>query len=213
MAFGNWRPFWHMVFVGFTGVPTFMTTYYFYQLQTQLGMVLVIPIAAFVAAQIFLLVWLGKHPNPTVRAIGEAAGAVFMYLALFQGLMLTVLVFYLLGGGETSSGPGGFYADFVIGTTYLSMFIYGATGATMVIGAERWLTRLVSLAYTLIALVPPFWLVFFREAELRAFAAADPGGLVLIALAYYVAMSVIGMWLFTGPLSPQPAKNQKGKAS
>ena len=34
------RPFWHMVFVGATGVTTYMTTYYYYQLLTQLGLLL-----------------------------------------------------------------------------------------------------------------------------------------------------------------------------
>ncbi len=201
VIFGNSRPFWHVVFVGAVGVPTFMTTYYYYQLLTQIGLLLVIPIGFFLAGQILLIIWLMKHSNPILRTAGEAAGGVMQYLALFEGLILTVLVFYVLGGGETTGGPGGFAADFVIGTTYLSMFIYGATGAPLAFACERWAGRIASGLYGFVALVPPFWLVFFKEDLIRSIAATHAGSLLLAALVYYMVMSVIGMWLIVGPLT------------
>lgn len=203
--FGNSRPFWHMVFVGAVGVPTFLTTYYYHQLLTQIGLLLVIPIGFFIAGQIALLLWLSKHPNPMLRAAGQAAGTVFQYLALFQGLILTVLVFYVLGGGATSGGAGGgrgaFAADFVIGATWLSMFIYGATGVPLAFFTTRLAGKIAGGLYLFTALAPPFWLVLFEEDTIRAYAAANAGSLLLMALAYYMAMSVIGMWLMVGPLS------------
>ena len=190
-----------MVFVGAVGVPTFMTTYYYYELLTQIGLLLVIPIAFFLAGQVALILWLLNHRNPVLRTAGEAFGAVTQYLGLFEGLILTVLVFYLLGGAESTSGPGGFTADFIIGTTYLSMFIYGAVGLPLAFWSERLVGKLAAAVYAFIALVPPFWLVFFEEKTIRAHAATDAGGLLLAALAFYMAMSVIGMWLFIGPLT------------
>jgi len=207
---GSSRAFWHVVFVGAVGVPTFMTTYYYHQLLTQLGLLLVLPIAVFLAGQVFLMVWLGKHSNPTIRSAGRAFGTVLMYLALFEALLLIVLVFYVLGGGTTTGGPGGFAADFVIGATYLSMFVYGATGFAPAMGADTLTGKLMGCSYCLVALVPPFWLVFFQEAALRGFAASRPGTLLMLALAYYAVMSVNGMGLMTGwsPANPRG----KGKA-
>ena len=200
MIFGNSRAFWHMVFVSATGVPTFMTTYYYYQLLTQIGLLLAVPIGFFLTGQFCLGFWLLKHPNPTFRTAGKAFESVLMYLALFEGLILTVLVFYLLGG-ETTGGPAAFAADFVIGATYLSMFIYGAVGVPNVLVAERLVGKLACYLYGFVALVPPFWLVFFQEAAIRTFVATHSGTLLLLALSYYMAMSAIGMWLMLGPMT------------
>lgn len=210
---GGSRAFWHVVFVGVTGVPLFMTTYYYYQLLTQLGLLLVAPIGVFLTGQIFFMIWLGKHPNPAVRTAGRAFGTVVMYLALFEALLLTVLVFYVLGGGETTGGPGGFAADFVIGATYLSMFVFGATGLAPAIGSDTFAGKLVGWSYLLVALVPPFWLVFSQEAAVRAFAATRPGTLLMLALAYYAAMSVLGMGLIAGwaPAHPGGHPGDKGR--
>ncbi len=207
MIFGNSRAFWHMVFVSATGVPTFMTTYYYYQLLTQIGLLMAVPIGFFLTGQFCLGFWLLKHPNPTLRTAGKAFESVLMYLALFEGLILTVLVFYLLGG-ETTGGPAAFAADFVIGATYLSMFVYGAFGLPLAFFSERVLGKLAGGLYGFVVLVPPFWLVFFKEDLIRAIAATHSGSLLLGALAYYMAMSVIGMWLFVGPLTDALEKEE-----
>ncbi|MHA1535963.1 MAG: hypothetical protein ACTSUD_00270 [Alphaproteobacteria bacterium] len=208
---GSRRAFWHLVFVGATGVPTFMTTYYYYQLMTQLGLLLALPLVLFLVGQICLLIWLGKHPNLTVRTIGQAFGTVFMYLALFEGLLLIVLVFYVLGGGQSAGGPGAFAADFVIGATYLSMMVYGAMGLGPLLSAETIAGKLAAWGYLLVALVPPFWLVFFQEEAIRAFAATRPGTLLMSALAYYALMSVVGMGMMTGWAPAHPGRKARSK--
>lgn len=192
------RAFWHLVFVGLTGVPTFMTTYYYYQLLTQIGLLLVLPIGAFIAGQIWLILWLRKQDNPTLAAIGRAFGVAFQYLALFQALMLTVFVFYVLGGGETAGGRNAFLADFVIGSLYLSVFIYGATGLALFFGPDNFGPRIAGSVYAAIAIGPPLWLSLAEEPAIREAAASQPGVLVLAILGYYLVMSVLGMWLLVG---------------
>ena len=211
--FGNSRAFWHVVFVGAVGVPTFMTTYYYHQLLTQIGLLLVIPIAFFIAGQILLIVWLSKHSNPILRTAGEAAGAVTQYLALFEALILTVLVFYVLGGGETAGGRGAFTADFVIGATYLSMFIYGAMAIPLACFSEQLWAKAAGALYGLVVLAPPFWLVFFKEDMIRAYAATNAGTLMLAALACYMALSVIGMGLFMATLPGGDADSENGEGA
>lgn len=193
------RAFWHLVFVGATGVPTYMTVHYYYELQTQIGLLLVLPIGVFLALQVTAILWLQRQENPTLAFIGRTFGTTMQYLALFEGLVLTVLVFYVLGGGDTSGDRAQFYADLVIGSLWLSMFIYGATGLAPIV-SYRWFGRLMGTLYTFVAIVPPFWLTMFHEQAILAFAAQRPGILVLLALSYFVAMSIVGMLFIDLPV-------------
>ncbi len=192
-----------LVFTGATGVATAFTSLYWYFLMQKVGVLLVLPIGAFIALQVFFIVRLEKSADPTVKAIGRAFGTAMMYLALFEGLVFTVLVIWavsLLFGYDQPASRAAYVGDFILGTGYLSCFIYGATGLGALTAAESIGRRIAGGLYSLVAIGLPLALLIGWESTVDAWAREWPGALILIALAYFMAGSFLGMWLLLGEL-------------
>lgn len=204
-----------LLFASATGVASVYTTLYWYYLMQMLGVLLVLPVAAFVALQVFLVLRLEGSADPLVQAIGRGFGAALMYLALFEALVFTVLVIWaisLLFGDDPPASRAAFTADFVLAAGYLSCFIYGGTGLTVLIGEDKLGQRIAGALYALVTIGVPVTLLIGWETALTAWARANPGDLLLYGLAYLLAGSVVGMWMFVGRIAPSgAAATRKGR--
>lgn len=198
--------------IGAPGAFGFVTLNYFYVVMTQVALLLVPIVGLFVAAEILLLVWLGKHGNPRVAAAGKVIGNVLVYTLLFQGIFFTTVVLWAvsIGFGFGPDGPqsrAAFLGDFLIGAGYLSAFILGATGLTALM-TEGILRKLLAALYATVTIGLPVALLIFAEAEMRAIALSRPGVFALSVVTYLMAASVAGMALLL-PDGPGPTKGGK----
>lgn len=204
-----------LLFTSATGVATAFTTLYWYYLMQRVGLLLVLPVAAFIALQIFLIVRLQKSASPAVQAFGRGFGTAMMYLALFEGLIFTVLVIWVVSiafGYDQPSSRAAYATDFILGAGYLSCFIYGATGLTTLAGGDGGGRRIAAGLYGLVTIAVPLALLIGWESGLTAWGRERPGALVLLGLAYFLAASVIGMWLLQGQMrGAGPDVEDKGR--
>jgi hypothetical protein len=185
-----------------------------YRLLEDTAPLLVILLAGFwVAGNIFAGLrfqkaegWLGRF--------ARAWGQVFMFTALYQGVVLTVLFawafLYSLGAADIPDDPLVFAWDMVMALSWFGALIYGATGGlALMAGDVGRLGQLAALAMLLmsaaLAIVPIGW-----EAEVRQWMAADGGRRLLLAVnALLLAMSPLGMWLVVFAGMP-PSKKYAG---
>ncbi len=200
MAVSASRAVWGVVFSGATGVVTAFTALYWNALLQQAGLLMVLPIALFVAGQIFLIARMQKSANPAVRAAGAVLGTAMQHLALFEGLVFTTLVFWALarifGYSLPDTWPG-YATEFALGSLWFSLFVFGGTGGTALLGGVRGAKRVAAILYTLVALAVPLAVAFVFAETVRAYGAAHPAALLTAAILYHFAASVAGMELLS----------------
>ena len=204
-----------LFFAAATGVVTAYATLYWYALMQTLGLLLVVPVGLVVAGQIFLIVRLENSADPMVSAIGKGFGTAMMYLSLFEGLLFTVLVLWVVSvvfGYDRPPSRAAFAAGFILSAGYLSCFIYGATGLAAMAGASGTGQRIAGGVYALAAIGFPLALLIGWESALTAWGRARPGLLLLVGLAYLVAGSIAGMGVLLGGLrSAGPERPRAGR--
>lgn len=179
-----------------------------YRLQTDLGLALCVPFAGVVAAELFFLSKLTKDPNPRVRKLGRGLTTAFQYTALFQGLVMTATVIWMIAivaGNATAPTSENFAEDFVIGVGYVSCFVYGATGLTVLTGASRALHRWAGTLFALATIALPIVATTAYGDELREACAENPNAALAVTLGYFLIASIAGMGLmeWLAPSAPQ----------
>jgi hypothetical protein len=196
--------------LGGTGLFGFVNLHYFYVFMAQMGLLFVPVIGVFVGAEIFLILWLQKHKNPAVARAGGYIGDALAYTALFQGVLFTTLVLWGLSvmfgfGGDAPQTRAEFLTDFMIGAGYLSAFIFGATGLTIVFAPHGGLVKLLGAFYAVATIAIPVYGLVFQADALRAAGASSAAPVALGIVVYLMIGSIAGMMLMM-PTGPGPQK-------
>lgn len=145
--------------IGATGFYGTVLLNYSFELMQEFALLLVIPIGFWVGGWVFLILRLQRSENIVIRSLGEALGAAMTFTALFQGILYTVLVFmvvgYTAGGAELPESRTIFVQDFLFGAGYITVLVFGASGATVIFTHYRPRTRILAVIFTTIGVVIP----------------------------------------------------------
>lgn len=199
--------------IGTTGYFGYVTLNYFYFLMQQLALLFVPIIGLFVAAEIILITRLEKHRSPTVARIGKILGGAITYTFLFQGILFTTIVLWAVSvgfgfGGDGPADRAEFLGDFLIGAGYLSAFILGATGLTVLFSGTV-PARIAGAFYAIVTIAIPVGCLAFAEADMKALAASRPGAFAAAVIVYLLAASAVGMALLVHGMGVGPSKPNK----
>lgn len=183
--------------VGLTGYFGVTLFNYVYHWMEQMAILLALPVGFWVAGNIALFSWLEKRENPKLRLLGNALGTVFTYTSLFQALFFCTIIGWVIGiifdFGTLADTAEDFAFEFVFGSAYFSVFVYGATGLTMIFSCRKLWRRLYGAVYALATIAMPLYLLIWQKEALYQLAMDDTRSLVAATLGYYLLASVLGM--------------------
>lgn len=164
------------------------------EIITQAGLWIAVPIIGLVALQFALIMIWEESTNPILKSIATSLAIVTALFGPFEGLMLLVLIFYIIGAifydAPLEITPT-FSEDFVIGTVALSCMIYGACGAVAVSAAKHWFPRLVASSYIIITLPCAGITLFLLSDQISVLNNDSPRLLMAGAIAYLMLASAL----------------------
>ena len=196
--------------VGATGFFGTVLLNYAFEILQQFALLLVIVVGFWVAGWLFAIQALQRSERAAVRVLGDVLGGAFMFTALFQGILYTVLVFmvvgYTLGGAEIPESRMVFLQDFLFGAGYLAALIFGASGATVMFTYYRWRTRLLAFVYGVIGAGVP--LVTLLSGWLMDQVERNAALTLIASVGFALVISALLMTLLSTPPDP----NAKRKA-
>lgn len=200
----------------------------FYRVLSNFGLLLVVPIGLWIAGNIFLILKLSNSRTPWIAAAGQMLGAVWFYTALLQGVIYCVLVFMAISvsfdGAETIPATrAAFIHDLIVGTAYLSCFVYGASAFTTLFTVDaktppvrRALVRAIAIMLTILTIGGPLALLLGAGDRLKAATLANPVAAGSAWFAYLLVMSALLMQVMNFAMGagfgPGPAKRAARKA-
>ncbi len=174
-----------------------------FEWMKEMAMLIVLPIGAFVAGVLSLISWLTKRESPFLKSMGEALGTGFTYTAIFQGLMFTTLVFWALGTttgfGDIPESKARFLFDFAFGSGYLSVFVMGASGLTILFTFTNKLKRVFGALYAIITVALPLGILIFYKDAMAVLSEERPLALIVVMVLYYLAASIAAMAVLSRP--------------
>jgi len=182
--------------IGATGYFGVLLMNHAFAIMQQFAMLMVILVGAWIALWIFGILWLQRRKNKTLSSIGEILGQAFGYTALFQAMVYLTLIFFAMGTamgfGEAAEDATRFTFDFLFGSGYLSVFVYGGASATILFTDARTLWKVISGLCLPITVGLPLYLLIWQEPLLQDLA-TDSLKSALAAGIYYLFFSVLLM--------------------
>ncbi len=174
-----------------------------FEWMKEIAILIILPIGAFVAGVLFLISWLAKRDNPVLKTMGEALGVGFTYTAIFQGLMFTTLVFWALGTmtgmGDIPESKARFLFDFTFGSGYLSVFVMGASGFTILLTYKNSLKRAFGAVYAAITIFLPLYVLIFQKEAMARLSEERPLPYLVVVILYYLVCSIAAMAVLSNP--------------
>lgn len=184
-----------------------------FEWMKEIAILIILPIGAFVAGVLFLISWLTKRDNPFLKTMGEALGTGFTYTAVFQGLMFTTLVFWALGTmvgmGDVPESKGRFLFDFAFGSGYLSVFVMGASGLTILCTYRKTLKRVFGAVYAAVTIALPLYMLIFQKKAMTWLSEERPLPFIAGIVIYYLICSIAAMAVLSNPEKATILKDRK----
>lgn len=174
----------------------FTVKYFWYQLMLHVAWGMIPLVGFWVAANVFLGMWMSKHPNPRIQQIAKVYERIFAYTAPFQGCFFTTLVFWVMGSVDIGEIQPIFLFDWEYGMSYSAWLVFGVGFALPLLFFERRILSGLFIALCSWGLVIAF---FFYEEAMRAFALEHPFVFSLGITGSQLLMSIFSMHaLFNG---------------
>ncbi len=172
------------------------------ELLTQFALLLVVAIGLWVFAWLLVIQRLQASKHPLLKRLGELLGAGFVYTAIFQGLIYSVLVFWVIGTltgqGELPEHQVQVLQEFILASGYLSMLFFGGTGATICCLYHRPHKKGLGLFLALLGLGLPPSLFFAFTRSWPDWVQTAPQASLFWVLSYYMLFSILSMSVLAG---------------
>lgn len=182
--------------IGATGYYGVLLMNHAFAIMQQFAMLMVVLVGLWIGLWIFGILWLQGRENKTLQNIGEILGQTFGYTALFQAMVYLTLIFFSLGTamgfGDSPEDGSKITFDFLFGSGYLSVFVYGGASATILLTDSRTLWKVISGLCLPITIGLPLYLLIWQEPFLQDLA-TDSLQAALAAGTYYLLFSVLLM--------------------